>query len=140
MQPTIRYAKSDHVHVAYEVFGDGAVDLVFVPGFISHLENWWSEPGHARWLRRLGESARVILFDKRGTGLSDRVDQQPGMDARMDDVRAVMDPSAFGRLRGEIDQKALEPVYQTITRVKQELPRAVTLLGFCGALPPKRPS
>ena len=80
MQPTIRYAKSGHVHVAYQVFGNGAVDLVFVPGFISHLEIWWSEPAHARWLRRLGQSARVILFDKRGTGLSDRVDQQPGMD------------------------------------------------------------
>jgi pimeloyl-ACP methyl ester carboxylesterase len=91
IQPTIRYAKSGHVHVAYQVFGDGKVDLVFVPGFISHLEHWWSEPHHARWLRRLGESARVILFDKRGTGLSDRVDRQPGMDARMDDVRAVMD-------------------------------------------------
>jgi pimeloyl-ACP methyl ester carboxylesterase len=64
---------------------------VFVPGFISHLEHWWSEPAHARWLHRLGESARVILFDKRGTGLSDRVVQQPDMDARMDDVRAVMD-------------------------------------------------
>ena len=91
MQATIRYAKSGPVHVAYQVFGDGAVDLVFVPGFISHLEHWWSEPAHARWLHRLGESARVILFDKRGTGLSDRVDQQPDMDARMDDVRAVMD-------------------------------------------------
>ena len=91
MQPTIRYAKSGDIHVAYQVFGDGAVDLVFVPGFISHLEHWWIEPHHARWLRRLGETARVILFDKRGTGLSDRVDHQPGMDARMDDVRAVMD-------------------------------------------------
>jgi pimeloyl-ACP methyl ester carboxylesterase len=91
MQPTIRYAKSGDIHVAYQVFGDGAVDLVFVPGFISHLEHWWIEPHHARWLRRLGESARVILFDKRGTGLSDRVDHQPSMDARMDDVRAVMD-------------------------------------------------
>jgi pimeloyl-ACP methyl ester carboxylesterase len=91
MQPTIRYAKSGDVHVAYQVFGDGAVDLVFVPGFISHLETWWSEPRHARWLRRLGQSVRVIIFDKRGTGLSDRVDPQPAMDARMDDVRAVMD-------------------------------------------------
>src|SRR5271169_3686583 len=52
---------------------------------------WRSEPSHARWLHRLGQSARVIMFDKRGTGLSDRVDHQPGMDARMDDVRAVMD-------------------------------------------------
>jgi hypothetical protein len=59
MQATIRYAKSGAVHVAYQVFGDGAADLVFVPCFISHLEHWWSEPAHARWLRRLGECARV---------------------------------------------------------------------------------
>src|SRR6476619_2218171 len=91
MQPTIHYTKSGPVHVAYQVFGDGAIDLVLVPGFISHLEVWWSEPAHVRWLNRLGQSARVILFDKRGTGLSDRVDQPPDMDARMDDVRAVMD-------------------------------------------------
>jgi pimeloyl-ACP methyl ester carboxylesterase len=97
MQATIRYAKSGPVHVAYQVFGDGAVDLVLVPGFISHLEHWWSEPSHARWLHRLGESARVILFDKRGTGLSDRVNPQPDMDARMDDVRAVMDAVGIQR-------------------------------------------
>jgi pimeloyl-ACP methyl ester carboxylesterase len=77
MHPTIRYAKSGQVHVAYQVFGDGTIDLILVPGFISHLEHWWSEPGHARWLRRLGEVA-VVLFDKRGTGLSDRLDSQPG--------------------------------------------------------------
>ena len=97
MQATIRYAKSGPVHVAYQVFGDGEVDLVLVPGFISHLEHWWNEPSHSRWLRRLGKSARVILFDKRGTGLSDRVDQQPDMDARMDDVRAVMDAVGIQR-------------------------------------------
>jgi pimeloyl-ACP methyl ester carboxylesterase/class 3 adenylate cyclase len=97
MEPTIRYAKSGHLHVAYQVFGQGAVDLVLVPGFISHLEHWWSDPGHARWLRRLGEVARVVLFDKRGTGLSDRLDSQPGMDARMDDVRAVMDALGMER-------------------------------------------
>jgi hypothetical protein len=57
MKATVRYAESGPVHVAYQVFGDGAVDLVFVPGFISHLEHWWSEPAHARWLRRLGECA-----------------------------------------------------------------------------------
>ena len=99
-QPTIRYAKAGPVHVAYQVFGDGPVDLVLVPGFVSHLDVWWGEPAHARWLRRLGQSARVILFDKRGTGLSDRVDRQPDMDARMDDVRAVMD--AVGTERAAI--------------------------------------
>jgi pimeloyl-ACP methyl ester carboxylesterase len=93
----MRYAKSGQTHIAYQVFGEGAVDLILVPGFISHLEHWWSEPGHARWLRRLGQVARVVLFDKRGTGLSDRLESQPGMDARMDDVRAVMDALGMER-------------------------------------------
>jgi class 3 adenylate cyclase len=91
MQPETRYAKSGEVHVAYQVFGAGAVDLVFVPGFISNVEHYWLDPSHARWLNRLGRFARVISFDKRGTGLSDRVSTMPGMDQRMDDVRAVMD-------------------------------------------------
>ncbi len=91
MQPETRYAKSGDVHVAYQVFGSGAVDLVFVPGFISNVEHYWLDPSHARWLKRLARFARVISFDKRGTGLSDRVSTMPGMDQRMDDVRAVMD-------------------------------------------------
>jgi pimeloyl-ACP methyl ester carboxylesterase len=91
MQPETHYAKSGDVHVAYQVFGEGLVDLVFVPGFISNVEHYWDDPSHARWLRRLARFARVISFDKRGTGLSDRVSPMPGMDQRMDDVRAVMD-------------------------------------------------
>ncbi len=91
MQPTTRYAKSGDVHVAYQVFGDGPVNLVIVPGFVSHIENYWDEPSFARWLRRLASFSRVIMFDKRGTGLSDRVSELPGMDQRMDDVRAVME-------------------------------------------------
>jgi pimeloyl-ACP methyl ester carboxylesterase len=90
MQPTTHYAKSGDVHVAYQVFGEGP-DLVMAPGFVSHIENYWDEPRLARWLNKLGSFCRVILFDKRGTGLSDRVANLPGMDERMDDVRAVMD-------------------------------------------------
>ena len=90
MAPTTRYARSGDVHIAYQVFGSGASDLVFVPGFVSHIENYWDEPGLARWLDRLGQHARVIMFDKRGTGLSDRVAELPGLDLRMDDVVAVM--------------------------------------------------
>jgi len=86
-----RYAKNGDISVAYQVFGEGDVDLVFVPGFISHIENYWDEPRFAQWLRRLGSFCRVILFDKQGTGLSDRSSKLPGMDERMDDVRAVMD-------------------------------------------------
>lgn len=97
MHPTTRYAKSGDVHIAYQVFGEGPLDLVFVPGFISHIENYWDEPGFARWLRRLGSFARVVLFDKRGTGLSDRVSDLQGMDQRMDDVRAVMDAVEIDR-------------------------------------------
>lgn len=89
--PTTRYAKSGPVHVAYQVFGEGAVDVVMAPGFVSHIENYWTEPRFARWLERLAQGCRVVLFDKRGTGLSDRVPELPAMDERMDDVRAVMD-------------------------------------------------
>ena len=97
MLSEIRYAKSGDVHVAYRVFGQGSVDLVFFPGFISHLDVYWEVPAIARWLTRLGESMRVIMFDKRGTGLSDRVSQLPGMDERMDDARAVMDAVGIDR-------------------------------------------
>jgi class 3 adenylate cyclase/pimeloyl-ACP methyl ester carboxylesterase len=90
VQPTTRYAKSGEVHVAYQTFGEGP-DLILVPGFVSHIENFWDEPGFARWLNKLGSFCRVTLFDKRGTGLSDRVSNLPGLDERMDDIRAVMD-------------------------------------------------
>lgn len=91
--PEIRYARSGDVNIAYQVVGDGPFDLVFVMGWVSHLEYFWSEPSFARFLRRLSTFARVILFDKRGTGLSDRVplDQLPTLEQRMDDVRAVME-------------------------------------------------
>ena len=89
--PATRYAKSAGVNIAYQVFGDGPVDLVFVPGFISHIELAWEEPYLARFLRRLAAFTRVIFFDKRGTGLSDPVARPPGLAERMDDIRAVMD-------------------------------------------------
>ena len=89
--PVTRYAKSGDVHIAYQVFGNGSIDLVFAPGFISHIENYWDHPELARWLLRLGSFARVVIFDKRGTGLSDPVPEIPSLEQRMDDVRAVMD-------------------------------------------------
>lgn len=95
--PTTRYAKSDGVHVAYQEFGDGPASIVFVPGFVSHIDNYWTHPNVVRWLERLGSFARVVMFDKRGTGLSDRVSELPGMDERMDDVRAVMDEVGLER-------------------------------------------
>jgi class 3 adenylate cyclase len=89
--PVTRYAKSGNVHIAYQVFGSGPTDLVLVPGFISHIENYWEHPDCARWLNRLASFTRVIMFDKRGTGLSDPVAEMPPLELRMDDVRAVMD-------------------------------------------------
>ena len=97
--PVTRYAKSGDVHVAYQVFGSGSIDLVFAPGFISHIEHYWDHPDLARWLLRLASFARVVIFDKRGTGLSDRVSETPSLDQRMDDVRAVMD-AVGNRARG----------------------------------------
>jgi len=88
--PKTAYARSGDVNIAYQVLGDGPIDLVFVMGWVSHLDCFWTEPTFARFLRRLSEFARVILFDKRGTGLSDRVGALPTLEQRMDDVRAVM--------------------------------------------------
>lgn len=96
-RPRTRYAKSGDVHVAYQLFGDGPVDLVLVPGFVSHIDHYWDDPRLAHWLNELGGFARVAMFDKRGTGLSDQVPDLPGMDERMDDVRAVMDAVGFER-------------------------------------------
>jgi pimeloyl-ACP methyl ester carboxylesterase len=93
MRPETSYAKSGDVSIAYQVAGEGALDVVFVMGWVSHLDLFWEEPSFARFLTRLGSFSRLILFDKRGTGLSDRVptDRLPTLEQRMDDVRAVMD-------------------------------------------------
>jgi class 3 adenylate cyclase len=91
VEAPIRYAKSGDVNIAYQVTGDGPLDLVLVPGFVSQLELDWDEPRSERFLTRLGSFARLIRFDKRGTGLSDRPGGLPDLEARMDDVRAVMD-------------------------------------------------
>ncbi|HEY0005283.1 MAG TPA: alpha/beta fold hydrolase [Pyrinomonadaceae bacterium] len=91
--PETRYARSGDVNIAYQVIGDAPLDLVFVMGWVSHLEYFWREPSFARFLLRLASFSRLILFDKRGTGLSDRVpiNKLPTLEQRMDDVRAVMD-------------------------------------------------
>jgi class 3 adenylate cyclase len=89
--PNTQYAKSGHVRIAYQVVGDGPFDLVFVPGFISNLDLTWDDPVRAQVWTRLAAFSRLILFDKRGTGLSDRTGGLPTLEERMDDVRAVMD-------------------------------------------------
>ena len=88
---TIEYARSGDVNIAYQVTGGGAFDLVLVPGFFSHLEISWEHPGFAAFYDRLGSFSRLVRFDKRGTGLSDRGVGHPDLETRMDDVRAVMD-------------------------------------------------
>src|SRR5438477_12784617 len=87
----IHYAKGGDVNIAYQVTGGGPFDLVLVSGFVSHLDNDWDHPASAHLLERLGAFARLIRFDKRGTGLSDRSVGLPDLETRMDDVRAVMD-------------------------------------------------
>jgi Adenylate and Guanylate cyclase catalytic domain len=88
--PTTKYAKSGDVHIAYQVVGEGAQNLVLVPGWVSHIEYAWEDPSFSRFLRRLASFSRLILLDRRGTGLSDRVNELPTLEQRMDDVRAVM--------------------------------------------------
>ena len=89
--PETKYTHNGDVTLAYQVLGNGPLDLVLVPGFVSHLEQGWEEPACARFLQRLATFSRLVLFDKWGTGLSDRIAGVPTLEQRMDDVRVVMD-------------------------------------------------
>lgn len=107
MESPTRYAVSeDGVNIAYQVHGEGPLDLVFVPGFVSHVELVWEDPALARFLRRLASFSRLVFFDKRGQGLSDRLGRPPTLEESMDDLRAVMDaagverPAIFGISEG----------------------------------------
>jgi class 3 adenylate cyclase len=97
--PQTRYARSGGVSIAYQVIGDGPFDLVFVPGWVSHVEHVWELPSAARFLRRLASFSRLIMFDKRGTGLSDpgAMNDVPTLEERLDDTRAVMDAAGSER-------------------------------------------
>jgi class 3 adenylate cyclase/pimeloyl-ACP methyl ester carboxylesterase len=98
-RPATQYARSGDYHIAYQTIGDGPVDLVYVPGWISHLDLYWEEPSIALFLRRLASFSRLIVFDKRGIGLSDPVpiSSMPTLEERMDDVRAVLDAAESAR-------------------------------------------
>lgn len=97
MRPKTCYAKSGDVHIAYQVFGEGEIDIVCIPGFVTNLEMFWEIPEVARFLERLASFGRVMMLDKRGTGLSDRGVGLPTLEERMDDLRAVMDAAGSKR-------------------------------------------
>jgi len=89
--PVTSFAKSGGLHIAYQVVGDGPADLIFIPALFNHVESYWEEPSVARFLHRLASFSRLIIFDKRGTGMSDRVPGTPGLEERIDDVTAVLE-------------------------------------------------
>ncbi len=128
--PQTRYAKSDGVSIAYQVVGDGPVDLVLVLGFATHLELQWELRPFARFLERLSSFARLIVFDKRGTGLSDPVAEVPILEKRVDDVRAVMDAAGSERaaLLGVSEGGPLSVVFAATH------PQRVTALVLYGAM------
>jgi pimeloyl-ACP methyl ester carboxylesterase len=133
-EPQTRYVKSGDAHIAYQVVGDGPADLIVVRGYISHLEVAWESPALAAFYRRLASFCRLILFDKRGTGLSDRVpeDRLPTLEQRMDDVRAVM---GGGRVRpgGAPRRVGGRP---DVPAVRGHLPRAHAGAAAVGLLRP----
>jgi class 3 adenylate cyclase len=92
--PETRYARSGNVHIAYQVVGTGPLDLVLLPGAFSHIEHQWEEPSFARFLMRLASFSRLIVFDVRGTGLSDRSGELPTLEEQIDDVLAVLDAAS----------------------------------------------
>jgi class 3 adenylate cyclase len=134
MQPETHYANSGDVRIAYQVTGDGPIDLVFVPGFISNLDLVWEEPNRARFFSRLASFSRLILFDKRGTGLSDRFGEVASLEERMDDVRAVMDAVGSERaaLFGISEGGAMSMLFAA---TYPERTRALVLYGTYGHFP-----
>ena len=97
VQPETQYARSGGVSIAYQIVGEGPFDFVYVPGWVSNVELTWEDPRRAAFFKRLASFSRLILFDKRGTGLSDQVSGIPNLETRMDDVRAVMDAAGSHR-------------------------------------------
>jgi len=91
MKPTTKYTKSGNINIAYQVFGSGPIDMVYIPGWVSNIDEMWACPELVYFLQQLGKIGRIILFDKRGTGLSDRIVDFPTLEERMDDIRSVMD-------------------------------------------------
>src|ERR1700733_15445435 len=98
--PVTRYAVNGDINIAYQVMGTGPLDIILVPGIVSHVELMHELIGYTAFLRRLSAFARVVTFDKRGQGLSDRISAAPSLEQRMDDVRAIME--AIGSQRAVV--------------------------------------
>jgi pimeloyl-ACP methyl ester carboxylesterase/DNA-binding CsgD family transcriptional regulator len=128
--PITRYARNGDVRIAYQVTGQGSFDLVFVPGFISNLEVHWEDPGYAHLIRRLSSFSRLIHFDKRGTGLSDRFDPTnlPNLETRMEDVHAVLDAAGSGRA-ALLGASEAAPMSVLFAATYPERTRALVLYG-----------
>src|SRR3954463_4985312 len=131
MSGETRYAMSGDVHIAYQVVGDGPRDLIFVPGWVSHVERGWEFPAFAHLLERLGSFSRLIVFDKRGTGLSDPVATVPTLEERMHDVAAVMDAagSECAGLLGECEGAPVSVMFAAT------YPDRIESLVLYGAMP-----
>jgi class 3 adenylate cyclase len=129
-QPETRYARSGGVTIAYQIVGDGPPDLLVVPGFLSHVEWSWELPASARFLQRLASFSRLIVFDKRGTGMSDPVDGVPAPEERVDDLRAVLDAASSERaaIFGTFDGAALAVLFAA------EHPERVSTLALYAGL------
>jgi pimeloyl-ACP methyl ester carboxylesterase/DNA-binding winged helix-turn-helix (wHTH) protein len=126
--PETHYARSGDVNIAYQVVGNGPRDLVFIMGWVSHLDYFWAEPSFARFLHRLSTFSRLILIDKRGTGLSDRVTELPTLEQRMDDVRVVMEEvgSSYAALLGVSEGG---PMCALFAATYPEKTRALVMIG-----------
>jgi hypothetical protein len=114
--PSTHYVKSDDVHIAYQVLGEGSIDLLFVPGFVSKVEAIWQSPEQSAFFRRLASFCRLFLFDKRGTGMSDRGSQVFALEQRMHDVQAILDEvGAPARSWLSFPAKTIRPGWETPT-------------------------
>jgi pimeloyl-ACP methyl ester carboxylesterase len=124
----VAFARSGDVHIAYRVVGDGPIDLVYVQGAATHLDAYWELPAYRHYCERLAEFSRLILFDKRGMGMSDRVPGAVPLDVRMDDIRAVMDAvgSDSAALLGESEGGPLSMLFAA---AHPERTRALVLQG-----------
>ncbi len=133
--PSTHYVKSDDVYIAYQVLGEGPLDLMFVPGFVSNVEAIWQSPNRSRFLRRLASFCRVIIFDKRGTGMSDRGSQIFTLEQRMHDVQAILNEVGSDRaaLFGISEGGPMSLLYAAT------YPERTSARSFCTALTPSVP-